>query len=58
MHLVKDCDLEVLCSFPFRVREFIEHYRIFCLIECTSVDPAVGNLAVRQMMTVIWGAPG
>lgn len=49
MQLVKERDMGVLCSGLFRVREFIERHGINRLLECTSVYPAVGFLAIHQM---------
>lgn len=56
MRLVNDRDLGVLCVFLSPVLAFIENHGMFRLLECTSVDPTAGYLAIRQMMTVDWSA--
>lgn len=55
---MKDRELGDLCALPFQVCRFIEHHGIFCLLECTSVDPVVGYVVMGQMITVDWNAPG
>lgn len=52
MRFVNGRGFGVICAFPFRVREFIEHQGIYRLPECTFVDPAVGYLNVFQITTV------
>lgn len=52
MRLVKDRDLDVLCTVLSRVRDLIEQHGIFRLLESTTVDPIVCYLAMRLMMTV------
>lgn len=58
MRHAKERDLCVLCAVSFRGHEFVEHHGIFRLFECTSVDPVVGYLAISQVLTVDWSAPG
>lgn len=37
---------------------FIIRYRIFCLLECASVDLVLGLYAVRLKMAIDWSMPG
>lgn len=57
MRIVKVRDLAVLRAVPNRVLGLIEQHGIFHLLDCTSVDPAVGYLSICQMMTLDWNAP-
>lgn len=56
MRWVKDRPLGVFCAVLTRAHEAIAYYEIFLLLKCTSVHPAVGYVAIQEMMTVDWSA--
>lgn len=54
MQLAEYSGLGVICFLHSWMRRFVKLYEIFRLLECTTVKPIVGYLAVSQSLTLDW----